>query len=195
MAQKKGYKMTEEHKKKLAVAKMGILNPAKREDVRKKISESKLGQSRVLSKIHKENISKALSGKSKTLSHRVSLKNSWEDSNRRNKTVSRSLIKRNFKITPSEKVLSRIIKSNNLPFNYVGDGKVVLNGFCPDFLSKNPKQIIELFGSWHSSKNCVERDKRRLRAYSSLGYKTLIIWNNELDDEIGVVNKIKEFLR
>ncbi|GAH86571.1 unnamed protein product, partial [marine sediment metagenome] len=49
-----------------------------------------------------------------------------------------------------EKIMINLIKKNNLPFNYVGNGQIIIEGFCPDFLSKNPKQIIEVFGDyWH----------------------------------------------
>lgn len=99
------------------------------------------------------------------------------------------------KMSGLEVNLLKIIERNNLPFNYVGDGKVVLNGFCPDFLSKNPKHIIELFSGYHKFSGRKERDERRLKAYSLLGYKTLIIWQHELLYEDKIVNKIKAFIR
>src|SRR4030042_130186 len=39
------------------------------------------------------------------------------------------------------------------------------------------------------------RDKRRLKAYSKFGYKTLIIKNSELNNKNKVLNKIKEFIK
>ncbi len=113
-----------------------------------------------------------------------------------------SLIK-SMKIKPNkpEKVMMGIIKENNLPFNYVGDGKMWFTGnnnqhFNPDFLSKNPKHIIELFGDyWHNREDKKKRDKERLKTYSKYGYKTLIIWEHELKNPIQVVNKIGRFIR
>lgn len=102
---------------------------------------------------------------------------------------------KNSRISENEQVLLNIINKNNLPFNYVGNGQVIFNGFCPDFLSKNPKHIIELFGTQHCKKSGKERDKRRLKAYSSIGYKTLIIWNWELKCEDKVVDKIRRFIK
>jgi len=37
--------------------------------------------------------------------------------------------------------------------------------------------------------------KKKIDLYSSLGYKTLIIWNKELNNEQKVVQKIKEFIK
>jgi very-short-patch-repair endonuclease len=78
------------------------------------------------------------------------------------------------KPTMPEIQVLQIIKLNNLPFNYTGNNKVWINGHNPDFLSKNPKHIIEVNGErWHQDKN---RERRKKYAYSSLGYKMLTIW-------------------
>ena len=112
----------------------------------------------------------------------------------------------NRKPNKPEIMLDTLIKENNLPFNYVGDGQVWIGGFNPDFLSKNPKHIIEVYGDyWHANPNIYsdltkgqlkqrDKDKRRLEAYSSLGYKTLIIWENELKNPQEVLDRIKRFI-
>jgi len=104
-------------------------------------------------------------------------------------------------INKVENKLKNILEKNNLPFNYVGNGKIWFRGetqaFNPDFLSKNPKHIIELFGDyWHNREDMKLRDKERLETYSKYGYKTLIIWEHELNNlsTIKIVNKIKEFI-
>lgn len=106
------------------------------------------------------------------------------------------------KPTKPEILLSNLIKENNLPFNYVGDGQVMIGGFNPDFLSKNPKHIIEVFGDyWHNLHSAIEKDKRRLETYSKYGYKTLIIWEHELTGRRGsklnnqeIISKINKFM-
>jgi very-short-patch-repair endonuclease len=101
------------------------------------------------------------------------------------------------KIKPNlpEKQMIQIVKLNNLPFNYVGDGKIIIGGFNPDFLSKNPRHIIEVFGDyWHNRKEIKRRDERRLNAYASLGYKPLIIWEHELKEPQRVIERIVNFL-
>jgi len=84
-----------------------------------------------------------------------------------------------------EKLMIDLIQKNNLPFNYVGNGKIWFRGygtmFNPDFLSKNPKHIIEVFGDyWHNREDLKKRDKLRLATYARYGYKTLVIWEHEL---------------
>ncbi len=99
------------------------------------------------------------------------------------------------KPTKPERIMINLIKQNNLPFNYIGDGNIWIGGFNPDFLSKNPKHIIEIFGDyWHNLPKIKERDRRRLETYSKYGYKTLVIWEHELKNQSQVLNKIRKFL-
>jgi len=187
----KGIPKSEEHKRNIGLANTGkILS----EETKNKISLAKTGKKLPpFTEEHKQNMSISRKGKSFTEKHKENLKESWKNEERRNKTVQASLKLK--QITSSEQILFDIIKRNNLPFNYVGNGQVVFNGFCPDFLSKNPKYIIELFGVGHYCKNCRERDRRKLEVYSSLGYKTLIINTWSLNNEEKIVNKIKEFIK
>lgn len=99
-----------------------------------------------------------------------------------------------------EKLIIKIIRENNLYFYYVGDGKIWFIGitqhFNPDFINKEKKLIIELFGDyWHNRKDSKIRDIERLETYSKYGYKTLIIWDYELKNPESVLNKIKEFVK
>ena len=95
-----------------------------------------------------------------------------------------------------EKIMINLINNNNLPFNYVGDGTIWVGKFNPDFLSKNPKHIIEMFGDyWHNLPDVMVRDKERLKTYSKYGYKTLIVWEHELKNTNQVINKIKGFIK
>ena len=79
-------------------------------------------------------------------------------------------------------------------WSFVGDGKVILKGFCPDFININGKKIlIELFGEyWHKGRE--KKDKQRIGAFSSLGYETLVIWEKELKDEKTLIEKISRGL-
>ncbi len=144
-----------------------------------------------------------------------SLQLSWDrDYDKRSKIASKQGIERmqdknfakrfyksmNMKPNKPEKVMIEIIKENNLPFNYVGNGQIIIRGFNPDFLSRNPKHIIEVYGDyWHRND---KKHERRINAYSKYGYKTLVIWEHELVNKRGIrlkdmnptINKIKEFL-
>ena len=99
-----------------------------------------------------------------------------------------------------EKIIINLIQENNLSFNYVGDGKIWFTGktthFNPDFLSKNPRHIIEVFGNyWHNLPKMKIKDLERLETYKKYGYKTLVIWEHELKNLNEVLNKIKEFVK
>lgn len=112
------------------------------------------------------------------------------------------------KPTKPERIMREIIERNTLPFNYMGNGKIWFTwknmNFNPDFLSKNPKHIIEVYGDyWHNLPKNKERDIKRLKTYSKYGFRTLVIWEHELikDSRYGVllseqeiVNKIKNFM-
>lgn len=59
-------------------------------------------------------------------------------------------------------------------WEYTGDGKVTIEGYCPDFINVDGKKIvIEAFGSyWHNE----EQAKARRRTFAKYGYITVIIW-------------------
>lgn len=105
---------------------------------------------------------------------------------------------KNLKLKPNkpEQLLNNLLQEL-LPkeYKYVGNGKMIIDRFNPDFINCNgQKKIIELFGDyWHNRKDWKERDKRRLLAYNRLGFKTLIIWEHELRNLGKVIVKIMEF--
>lgn len=135
---------------------------------------------------------------SKTLKKKYSegiITTCWRDKEMQRKCARNRHIKPN----KPESILLSIIKKNNLPFNYVGDGKIWFENkrglFNPDFLSKNPKHIIEVFGDyWHNRPGSKKKDRNRIKTYKKYGYKTLVIWERELSNEKLVLNKINKFL-
>jgi very-short-patch-repair endonuclease len=76
-------------------------------------------------------------------------------------------------------------------WKYVGDGQLIINGRCPDFVNVNgQKKIIELFGDyWHKGEN----PKDRIKIFEPFGYQTLVIWERELKDLKLVSDKILSF--
>lgn len=101
------------------------------------------------------------------------------------------------KPTAPELKLAAIIERYGLPYRYVGDGAIWIESCNPDFINiDGAKGIIELFGTyWHTTKIKKWRDTESGRAYryAEYGFKTLVIWENELKDEKAVVKKIKKF--
>jgi len=120
----------------------------------------------------------------------------WKNFNFRNKIIKASMEARKLKPNNIEKelhqFLSRILYKQ---YKFVGDGKVILGGFNPDFINCNgQKKIIELYGDyWHNREIANQRDKRRLTTYKKYGYKTLIIWEKELKNKTILIKKILGF--
>lgn len=120
----------------------------------------------------------------------------WKDKTFRDKTIKASMKAQNLSPNKPEKKLIKLLKKI-LPnqYKFVGDGKLIVGGFCPDFINTNgQKKIIEHYGTyWHNTETWKKRDKRRLIAYKRYRYKTLIIWEHELKNLNKVENKIINF--
>jgi len=128
--------------------------------------------------------------------HSCASKLRWKNKEFREKTIKASM--KGSLITPNkpEKCINKLLNKLFLKeYSFVGDGKLIVGGFCPDFVNVNgQKKIIELYGNyWHKKQEVIKRDKRRIKTYKKYGYKTLIIWEHELKDLDKVKRKIKEF--
>lgn len=135
---------------------IGDKNPAKRFEVRRKISEAKIRH--------------------------------WQDPEYIKKQMKAFNVKQN-KI---EKLLENILCDLFLnEYKFVGDGKFILAGKCPDFVNVNgQKKIIELYGDyWHRNDN----PHSRIELFAQYGYQTLIVWEHELRNLELVKQKILEF--
>lgn len=126
---------------------------------------------------------------------RISTKLHWLNPEFREKT--RSAMLKAMQLSPNkpEKLLIKLL-NKILPnqYTFVGDGKLVVGGFCPDFVNKANDKIIEHYGNyWHNKHRYINADKRCLIAYKKSGYKTLIIWEHELKDLDRIKNRILEF--
>jgi very-short-patch-repair endonuclease len=95
-----------------------------------------------------------------------------------------------------EKAFCDLLQSYFLnEWRYVGDGKIFIAGFVPDFVHREERWIIEVNGDyWHSSSDAIEKDKKKRGTYEKYGYKVLEVWENEFkSDPMGVVRKIMEY--
>jgi G:T-mismatch repair DNA endonuclease (very short patch repair protein) len=83
--------------------------------------------------------------------------------------------------TPETRMID-VLKKHNLPYRFVGNGELIIDGFNPDFVNCNGKKVlIEVFGDyWHTRKDWEERDERRFESFLSLGYATIVFWEHEL---------------
>lgn len=105
------------------------------------------------------------------------------------------------KPTKPERVFMEIIERNNLPFQYVGNGAIVIGTLNPDFISNDKNKIIEIFGRvYHDPEvsffalDWKRQAFGRLASYAQFGYDCLILWDDELDEQEVVVNKVRSFL-
>mgnify|MGYP001768612299 CR=1 FL=1 len=101
---------------------------------------------------------------------------------------------RSVKQNKVEKLLENILnKLYPNEYKFVGDGKVIIAGKCPDFININgQKKIIELFGDyWHRD----EDPQNRIDVFKPSGYDTLIIWEHELKNIRRVQFRINRFHR
>lgn len=76
-----------------------------------------------------------------------------------------------------EKYVESFLNYLGYEYRFVGDGKLIIGGKCPDFCLGF--KLIEFFGSrWHE----VWEEDYRTRHFKGYGYETLIVWDYELKD-------------
>jgi very-short-patch-repair endonuclease/endogenous inhibitor of DNA gyrase (YacG/DUF329 family) len=100
---------------------------------------------------------------------------------------------REVKPTSLEKIVCELLQSYFLnEWQYVGDGKVFIAGFVPDFIHKEEKWVIEANGDyWHSLSEVKARDEEKKKVYGRYGYKVLEVWESEFrSNPMAVVDKV-----
>jgi len=93
---------------------------------------------------------------------------------------------------PEKRLLQMLEELYPHEWKFVGDGSLVIGGLNPDFANVNGKKLlIELFGDyWHRNDDPSERTS----CFSPFGFRTLVIWESELDNPLVVEDKIREFV-
>ena len=80
-------------------------------------------------------------------------------------------------------------------YEFTGYGKLAIEGFCPDFTDHRNKRIVEFFGNyWHSKKDVIARDIRKLEVYERNGYSVLVLSDDDLKDVNLLSEDIKRFV-
>ena len=124
------------------------------------------------------------------------MKNYFQDPKFREMVIKRTIEACDVKPNGLEKAFCGLLQSYFLnEWRYVGDGKIFIAGFVPDFVHREEKWIIEVHGDyWHRFPEAVERDKKKRKAYERCGYKVLEIWEREVRlDPLLVVGKVMEY--
>lgn len=203
---------SEETKEKIRKSKIGqpgtFMGRHHNEETKAKLKQARLGKPSwnkglLKSEETKRKLSLALLGRPRSEASRLKQSNTykamWQNPEYRERTIKVITQAMHRKPNKPEKQLIELISREALPFRYTGDGSFILGGYIPDFVQCNGrKEIIELFGDyWHSKKKITwhQTELGRQMAYAQFGYKTLIIWEHELQDEQKVINRIKSFAR
>jgi len=165
--------------KKLLIKRMKQNNPMKNPKIAKKVSEK-------------------LEGHKWSKERNLKIKNLWKDENHRNKQLALMIKGCLKKPNKKEKQLLTLLKEQKLPYKFVGNGQVILGGKCPDFINCNgAKKLIELFGIyWHKRKKNIkyhQTEKGTKKHYSLFGYKTLVVWEKELEEKEQLIQKLRCF--
>lgn len=111
------------------------------------------------------------------------------------------------KPTKPERIFKEICEKNNLPYRYVGDGKLWIGKkggkkLNPDFIECNGKKIVvEIMGNyWHSPLlNPMLREGAMLsyreKHFKHFGWKSIFFWETDIlrkDAEIFVLGRLKK---
>jgi len=72
-------------------------------------------------------------------------------------------------------------------------GWLTFEGKIPDFIHEPSKlKIIEFFGNyWHK----LEEEEEKIKFYAKFGYKAFIIWETELENASGMVERLDKFMQ
>lgn len=93
-----------------------------------------------------------------------------------------------------ELTLIQFFARNRLPFEYVGDGRFLIDGKSPDFVWREKKLIVEFFGDiWHRSSD----EPSRIKFFEKRGWRCLVVWGREIRKsgwEGELLKKILEFI-
>lgn len=185
-----GRKLTQATKNKISIALKGLKKLPRSEKDKKRISlfMKRLWKQSDYAKYMKESRRSSFESKEYREKRSEITKCLWNKS----EFVKKQMKARN--ITPNKtelmlnEILQRILPNN---YKFVGDGEFILAGKCPDFVNVNgQKKIIELFGNyWHKD----DTGEKRIALFKQYGYKTLIIWEEELRDEDVLKEKLLRF--
>lgn len=197
-----GNKLTDEAKKKISEATRGQNHPLfgkkHTEQTKEKIGNTNRGKIR--SDETKKKIGNASRGRPswnlgkktpKEVREKMSrtTKNQWQNPKFAEKMLKAFDIKPTKPETQMNNLLQELFPRE---YKYVGDGEFWIAGKNPDFINVNSKKkIIEVYGEyWHRNDN----PKDRIDLFEPYGYQTLIIWEDDLREDIGFVRqKVKEF--
>ena len=178
---RKGKPHSEEWKRRISEANKGKIFS---DETRRRISEVQKGKKRhPLSEETKAKIGKIASERMKI----------WA------KEHPQDAIKRLLGTKPMSKLEMRfdeIIKRNNLPYRFVGNGDFLIERKCPDFINTNGEKIaIEIYYQKHKEKFKAEGfeqwKQERINIFARYGWSIMFIDAQQLNDETKIIEKLR----
>lgn len=187
---------------------IGDRNISKKPEIKKKIKES--AKNKDLSYLTPEWRKKFSNNRKGKGNPRYGKKHSLEQRRRIKESHKRKFLDpkyceefgRRFQLNPNNlekqvlKILNRLYCDE---YKFVGDHSFWIEGKNPDFVNTNgKKKIIEAFGIyWHgktrTGQNEEDHEKERIDHFLKYGFKTLIIWEDELRNVKKLEEKIIRF--
>jgi len=136
------------------------------------------------------------------------LKARWKDDTFRANTQKNAFAKLGMKPTMLEEQFMEFFVINNLPFEYVGDGKFLNKYFrignkYPDFIHIDGKKLCIEVGSkkeksvkrkYRTYSSWMEYEQQRKEYFAKRGWKCLVLWIGELKFEQSLIQKVNNFL-
>jgi very-short-patch-repair endonuclease len=188
-------------------------NPSKRPEVRKKIkkwAEERFSNpknhplyGKKCSWTTKRNLE---NNPAKTLKNKKRMRKIWSDPNSiynskeyREKILRNSLKALLKRPTKLEQKFIEFFNRYSLPFNYCGNGSLIIGGKNPDFVENNGRKIClevtnKIFREKILQKTPNKYEQERISHFVKYGWKCLVLWEDELNDKEKLVSNIKNFI-
>ena len=158
-----GYKHSKETKKKMSLAKLGRKNP---------LYGKRWGLSlRPITPEEREH-------------RKERARKEWSDP----EYVKKQMKARGVRPNKVERKVEELVEQHKLPYRYVGDGKIIIGGKCPDFVSIDGNTVVEVFGIfWHLRKpryllgswTKQDEEAKYRNHYRKHGYTFVSLWEDE----------------
>lgn len=127
------------------------------------------------------------------------VKKSWQVPEIRDKHIKNTLKALFKRPTKLEAKFISLFNEKNIPFTYCGNGKLIIDGRCPDFYESNGQKLCLEVANEVSKKifNHVtpsQYEQQRINHFGKYGWKCLVLWESHLEDKANLLTCIDDFL-